>query len=168
MPERPSRPPIITSLALPSSPQVFGDLGALMAAILPVCIGVAVLKYRLYEIDRIVSRVISYAAVTALLAGVFAGLVILATDVLPVRGQVAVAAATLVVAAMFNPLRKRVQRIVDRRFNRARYDAEVVVAAFTARLRGTVELDAVQRDLISSVYDAFEPAHVAVWISARE
>ena len=86
---------------------------------LPVCIGVAVLKYRLYEIDRIISRVISYAIITAVLAGVFAGLVLLATEVLPFKAPVAVAASTLTAAALFNPLRRRVQRVVDRRFNRA-------------------------------------------------
>jgi hypothetical protein len=134
-------------------------------AVLPVCVGVAVLKYRLYDIDRIISRVISYAVVTAVLAGVFAGIVVLATIVLPVKGSVAVAASTLVVAALFNPLRRRVQRAVDRRFNRARYNAEAVVAAFTARLRQTVDLDAVRGDLVGVVHDAFQPTHVSVWLT---
>jgi amino acid transporter len=88
-------------------------------AVLPVCVGVAVLKYRLYDIDRIISRVISYAIVTAVLAGVFAGVVVLTSVVLPLKGSVAVAASTLVAAALFNPLRRRVQRAIDRRFNRA-------------------------------------------------
>ena len=118
-----------------SGPPVTGDLFNLGVAVLPVCIGVAVLKYRLYAIDRIISRVISYAIITVVLAGVFAGLVLLATDVLPVKTPVAVAAATLAAAALFNPLRRRVQRAVDRRFNRTRYNAEAIVAAFTARLR---------------------------------
>jgi len=134
-------------------------------AVLPVCVGVAVLKYRLYDIDRIISRVISYAIVTAVLAGVFAGIVVLATTVLPFKGSVAVAASTLVVAALFNPLRRRVQRAVDRRFNRARYNAEAVVAAFTSRLRQTVDLDAVRGDLVGVVHDAFQPAHVSVWLA---
>jgi hypothetical protein len=134
-------------------------------AVLPVSVGVAVLKYRLYEIDRIVSRVISYAIITVVLAGVFAGLVVLATVVLPVKTPVAVAAATLAAAALFNPLRKRVQHAVDRRFNRARYSAEAVVAAFTARLRQTVDLDTVRGDLVGVVDEAFEPAHVSVWLS---
>ena len=110
-------------------------------AILPVCVGVAVLRYRLYEIDRIISRVISYAIITAVLAGVFAGLVLLATVVLPFKTPVAVAAATLAAAALFNPLRKRVQHAVDRRFNRARYDADQTVAAFAARLKDAVDLE---------------------------
>jgi hypothetical protein len=133
-------------------------------AVLPVCVGVAVLKYRLYDIDRIISRVISYAIITAVLAGVFAGLVVLATAVLPVKTPVAVAAATLAAAALFNPLRKRVQHAVDRRFNRARYNAEAIVAAFTARLRQTVDLDTVRGDLVGVVDEAFQPAHVSVWL----
>jgi hypothetical protein len=145
--------------------QVGNDIiGPLGAAALPVCIGVAVLKYRLFEIDRIISRVISYAIITAVLAGVFAGLVLLATEVLPFRTPVAVAAATLAAAALFNPLRRRVQRAVDRRFNRARYDAETVVAAFTARLRQTVDLDTVQDDLVGTAGQAFQPAHISVWL----
>jgi hypothetical protein len=129
------------------------------------CFAVAVLKYRLYDIDRIISRVISYAIVTAVLAGVFAGVVVLATVVLPFKGSVAVAASTLVGAALFNPLRRRVQRAVDRRFNRSRYNAEAVVAAFTARLRQTVDLDTVRGDLVGAVHDAFEPTHVSVWLA---
>ena len=122
------------------------------------------LKYRLYEIDRIISRVISYAIITAVLAGVFAGLVLLASVVLPFKAPVAVAAATLDAAALFNPLRRRVQHAVDRRFNRARYNAEAIVAAFTARLRQTVDLDTVHGDLVGVVHEAFQPAHVSVWL----
>ena len=91
---------------------------------LPVCLGVAILKYRLYDIDRIISRTLAYAIVTGLLVGLYAGLVLLATEVLNFHTSVAVAAATLAAAALFNPLRRRVQLAVDRRFNRARYDAE--------------------------------------------
>ena len=129
------------------------------------CIAVAVLRYRLYAIDRIISRVISYTIITAMLAGVFAGLVVLATDVLPVKTPVAVAASTLAVAALFNPLRQRVQRMVERRFNRARYDADKTVAAFAARLQDTVDLDSVRDDLASVVSQALEPAHLSVWIN---
>ena len=93
-------------------------------AALPLGIGVGILRYRLYDIDRIISRTLAYALVTGLLVGVYAGLVLLATRVLPLSGPVAVAGATLAAAALFNPLRRRVQQIVDRRFNRARYDAD--------------------------------------------
>ena len=93
---------------------------------------------------------------------------LLATDALPVKTPVAVAAATLATAALFNPLRKRVQRAVDRRFNRSHYNAAAVVAAFTARLRQTVDLDAVQGELLDTVHQAFEPAHASVWLAARD
>jgi len=137
-------------------------------AALPVGMGVAILKYRLYEIDRIISRTLAYAIVTGLLVGVYAGLVLLATQVLKIHGTVAVAASTLVAAALFNPLRRRVQRIVDRRFNRTRYDADRMVAAFAARLQDVVDLDSARDDLTAVVRQALEPAHVSVWIRPRE
>jgi hypothetical protein len=130
-------------------------------------IAIAVLKYRLYDIDRIISRTLAYAIVTGLLIGVYAGLVLLATEVLQLKSPVAVAGSTLVAAALFSPLRSRVQRSVDRRFNRARYDADQMVAAFAARLKDAVDLDAAQTDLASAVQQALEPAHVSVWINHR-
>jgi hypothetical protein len=143
---------------------VINDVIELGSTVLAVCIGVAVLKYHLYDIDRIVSRVISYAIITAVLAGVFSGLVVLATEVLPFRTPVAVAVSTLAAAALFNPLRRLVQHAVDRRFNRARYDTEAVVAAFTARLRQTVELDTVRGDLVGVVTEAFQPRQISLWL----
>jgi hypothetical protein len=136
---------------------------------LAAAIGLAVIRYRLYDIDRIFSRTLSYAIVTGLLVGVYAGLVLLATRALPVSlsTPVAVAGATLVAAALFNPLRRRVQRMVDRRFNRARYDADQTIASFAARLQDAVELDSVRDDLAGVVQQALEPAHVSVWISQR-
>jgi small basic protein len=98
-------------------------------------LGVGILKCHLYDIDRLISRTLSYALVTGLLVGVYAGLVLLATEVFGFHSTVAVAASTLAVAALFNPVRRRVQRAVDRRFNRARYDAEAIVAAFAAYLK---------------------------------
>ena len=108
---------------------------ALALTALPVSMGVGILKYHLYDIDRIISRTLSYALVTGLLVGLYAGLVLLATEVFGFHSTVAVAAATLAAAALFNPLRRRVQHAVDRRFNRARYDAEATVAMFAARLK---------------------------------
>jgi hypothetical protein len=137
-------------------------------AALPVSIGVAILKYRLYEIDRLISRTLAYAVVTGLLVGVYAGLVLLATRVLSFSSPVAVAASTLVAAALFNPVRRRVQRAVDRRFNRARYDADRMVAEFAARLKDAVDLDAVRADLAGVVHAALEPAHVTVWVRGGE
>ena len=131
-------------------------------------IAVAVLKYRLYDIDRIISRTLAYAIVTGLLVGVYAGLVLLATHVLSFSSPVAVAASTLAAAALFSPLRRRVQRMVDRRCNRARYDADQTVTAFAARLKDAVDLDAVRDDLAGVVRQALEPAHMSVWISQRD
>jgi hypothetical protein len=161
----------IATLAVQAIPgwndqSVTNALAILGTAALPACLGVAVLKYRLYDLNRVISRVVSYALITALLAGVFAGLILLATRELPVRGSVAVAVATLVIAALFNPLRRRVQRAVDRRFNRSRYDAEAVVAAFTARLRHTVDLDTLRHDLVGATQEAFQPAHVSMWLAS--
>jgi hypothetical protein len=144
---------------------VINALTNLASAALPVSIGVAVFKYRLYELNRVISRVVAYTLITALLGGVFAGLILLADGVLPIKGSAAVAVATLFIAALFNPLRKRVQRAVDRRFNRSRYDAEAVVAAFTTRLRHTVDLDTLRHDLIGVTHDAFQPAHVSMWLA---
>ncbi|MFZ0186012.1 MAG: hypothetical protein WAL72_03595 [Streptosporangiaceae bacterium] len=137
-------------------------------ALIAVAIGIAVLRYRLYDIDRVISRTVAYAIITGLLAGVYAGLVLLATHVFGLHTPVAVAAATLAAAALFNPLRRRVQLLVDRRFNRARYDADQTVTAFAARLKDAVDLDTVRHDLASVVHQALEPAHVSLWISQRD
>jgi len=157
------------SLAASPSPAFQAVLNVVAVGIgaLPVSIGVAILKYRLYDIDRIISRTLAYAIVTGLLVGVYAGLVLLATRVMSVHSTVAVAAATLAAAALFNPLRRRVQRAVDRRFNRARYDADLTVAAFAARLKDAVDPDAVQDDLAGAVLIALEPAHISVWMNER-
>ena len=136
----------------------------LVLAGIPLACVVAVLKYRLYEIDRIISRTLAYAIITGLLVGMYAGLVLLATRVLSVNSPVAVAASTLAAAALFTPLRSRVQRMVDRRFNRAHYDADKTVAAFAARLQDAVDLDSVRDDLASVVQKALEPAHVSMWV----
>jgi hypothetical protein len=137
-------------------------------ALVPIAIGIAVLRYRLYDIDRVISRTLAYAIVTGLLAGTYAGLVLLATQVFRFSSPVAVATATLAAAAMFSPMRRRVQRMVDRRFNRARYDADTTVAAFAARLKDAVDLDTVRDDLASVVQTALEPASVWVWTSHRD
>ena len=147
--------------------QAADQVATIAIAALPASIGVAVLKYRLFDIDRLISRTLAYAVVTGLLVGIYAGLVLLTTQVFRVHTPVAVAASTLA-AALFNPLRRRVQRAVDRRFNRARYDADKTVAAFAARLKDVVELDSVRDDLAGIVRQALEPAHVSVWISHRD
>ena len=155
----------LTTVLWSNAPAIFGDLFFPLAlTALPVTIGVGILKYRLYEIDRLISRTLSYAILTALLAGTFIGLIALSTNTLNLSGHVGVAASTLAAAALFNPLRKRIQHLVDRRFNRARYDAEATVAAFTARLRDAVEIDAIRADLLDAVNRAVQPTHASVWI----
>jgi len=153
---------IAFGIAMGSS--TLGDLGWAAIMALPAGIGVGVLRYRLYELDKLISRTLSYLIVTGLLIATFVGTVALTTDVLPFSSPVGVAASTLAAAAAFNPLRRRVQHIVDRRFNRSRYDAEEIVAAFGARLRDTVELDAVSNDLVVTVNDTVQPAQAAVWV----
>ena len=143
-------------------------IGSGAVALVPVAIGIAVLRYRLYDINRVISRTVAYAILTGLLVGIYAGLVLLATRVLGVHTPVAVAAATLAAAALFSPVRRRVQRAVDRRFNRARYDADQTVAVFAARLKDAADLDAVRDDLAGVVHQALEPAHVSLWISQRD
>jgi hypothetical protein len=133
----------------------------------PIAIGIAVLRYRLYDIDRIISRTISYGAVTATLVAVYAGLILLIQAPLnTVTGgeTIAVAASTLAAAALFQPLRRRVQGVVDRRFNRARYDAERTTAAFAAELRDEVDPGHAQSALLTAVDAAIRPQVAAVWI----
>jgi hypothetical protein len=143
---------------------IWGFMELTPVAGIPAAVAVAVLRYRLYEIDKIISRTLAYAIVTGLLVGVYAGLVLLATEVLLLHSTVAVAASTLAAAALFTPLRSRVQRLVDRRFNRTRYDADQTVSAFAARLKDAVDQDAVRADLLGVVQRSLEPTHAAVWV----
>ena len=155
--------PAVTSSAVATLKVVFSlALVGLYAAV-----AIAVLKYRLYDIDQVISRTLAYGMVTGVLAAVYAGLVMLATQVLTLTSQVGVAAATLAAAALFNPLRRRVQRRVDRRFNRARYDADRMLAAFAARLQDATDPDAVRSDLMATVQHGLEPAHLSLWLSGE-
>jgi hypothetical protein len=143
---------------------VLGGFSFAFTAALPLGIGVAVLRYRLFDIDRLISRTLAYGAVTALLAGAYVGLVLLATRELAFSSEVAVAVSTLAAAAAFNPVRRWVQRLVDRRFNRSRYDADLTVAAFAARLQDAVDIGSVRADLAGTVQQALEPEHMSVWM----
>jgi len=145
-------------------PTALGEIAAFGIAALPASLGIGILKFRLYDIDRIISRTLAYTIVTGLLIGVYAGLVLLATQVLAVSSTVAVAVSTLVAAALFNVLRRRVQRAVDRRFNRARYDADATVTLFAARLQDAIDVDSVGDDLAAVVQRALEPASLSVWL----
>ena len=132
---------------------------------IPVAIGVAILRYRLYAIDRLVSRTVSYGLVIGLSAIVYAAAVFLLRAILPGESDLAVAGSTLAVAAMFNPVRRRLQESVDRRFNRGRYDAEQVVASFAARLRDQVELGSLTGGLTGVVSRTVQPASASLWIA---
>lgn len=133
-------------------------------AAIPVSATLAILRYRLYEIDRIISRTVSYALVVGLLVAVFAGVVTLTTSLLQIESDLAVAAATLAVAALFNPLRKRVQGWVDRRFNRSKYDHERVMDDFTGTLRDRVDPDGVVEGWVGVVTGTMQPSAVSVWV----
>jgi hypothetical protein len=161
-------PMAVGTIQLP--PPVDALVAIIVTPLIPIAVGVAILRYRLYDIDRIVSRTVSYGAVTGILALVFLGTILVSQTVLASffrGGSVAVAASTLVVAALFQPLRRRVQLVVDRRFNRSRYDAERTVAAFAGRLRDEVELDPLRADLLETVAGTFAPSGLAVWLRDR-
>jgi hypothetical protein len=140
----------------------------LAVLVFPMAIGIAVLRYRLYEIDRLVRRTVSYAVVAALLALVYLGGVAALGALVGSENPLAVAGATLAAAALFNPLRRRVQRWVDRRFDRGRYDAARVVEGFSARLRHEVDLEGLTIDLTAVVGSTLRPATVSVVLVGEE
>jgi hypothetical protein len=133
----------------------------------PLSIAVAVLRYRLWDLDRLISRTVAYALVTALLVLPYRVIVPVASRLLEGSGSLAVAAATLAVAAAFQPLRRRVQTLVDRRFNRRRYDAARTVDAFAARLRDQLDLDALHGELLGVVDRTMQPAAASLWLRAH-
>jgi hypothetical protein len=141
-------------------------LSVAMAAI-PLSILFAVLRYRLYELDRIVSRTVSYTVLVGVLAGVFFGSVTVLTTVLSSDSDLVTAAATLLVAGLFNPIRKRLQAWVDRRFNRSRYNAQMVMDGFAGTLQSEVDPDQVVVGLVEVVASTMEPETVGVWVRAR-
>jgi hypothetical protein len=144
---------------------------AVFAAVLialPTAVGIAVLRYRLYGIDLVINRALVYGPLTAVLAIVYVGGVVslqYAFRVLSGEGsQVAVVASTLAIAALFNPLRRRVQAFVDRRFYRHKYDAAKTLAAFNARLRDETELGTLTADLVGVIRETVQPTHVSLWL----
>ena len=131
---------------------------------IPVAIGIAILRYRLYEIDRLISRTITYALVVGLLALVVLGLAGMLTLFLPSDDPLLVAISTLVAFALFHPLRRRIQHVLDRRFNRSRYDAQRVIDGFTASLRDSVDTREVVDGWVGVVSETMQPAVVGVWV----
>ncbi|HYY78962.1 MAG TPA: hypothetical protein VFD04_07245 [Actinomycetes bacterium] len=136
----------------------------LCVALLPLATGAAILRYRLYDLDRIISRTLAYGLLTVLLGLCYAGLVLGLGELLPHGSSLAVAAATLLVAAAFQPTRRRVQRAVDQRFNRRRYDAAQTIAAFSARLRQQVDLDTLTAELLGVVDRTVQPTQASLWL----
>jgi hypothetical protein len=136
-------------------------------AILPLATGAAILRYRLYDLDRIISRTLAYAALTVLLGLGYAGVVLLLSRLLPDSSSLTVAGATLAVAAVFQPARRRVQQAVDRRFNRRRYDAARTIQAFSARLRQQIDLDTLTDELVAVTEQTMQPTRVSLWLRAR-
>ncbi len=145
-------------------------LTVVVSPLLPIAATVAIFRYRLYDIDRLISRSVSYAVLSGLLAATFAGLVVglqATLGGLVETSTVSIAASTLLVAALFQPLRRRVQRVVDHRFNRARFDADVVAAEFSGTIRDRVEVGAVVGALDEALAWTVQPSSVAVWIRRR-
>jgi hypothetical protein len=133
-------------------------------ALLPLATGAAILRYRLYDLDRIISRTLAYSLLTVLLGGAYAGVVLGLGQLLGRDSPLVVAGATLAVAAAFQPARRHIQQAVDRRFNRRRYDAARTIAAFSARLRQQVDLDTLTAELLGVVESTMQPASVSLWL----
>lgn len=160
-------PGVITS-GLPILPRgttlLLADLLIASVLLVPLAIMVAILRYRLYDIDRIVSRSVSYLTLTGILVAIYVASIILLTRVLPFAGSIGTAASVLVAVAFFSPIRQSVQKAVDRRFDRERYDAEATVAAFAADLQTEVELEAVEASLVDVIDRTVHPAGAALWL----
>jgi hypothetical protein len=144
-----------------------GDVFGVALLALPFSVGIAVLRYRLYEIDRIVSKTLVYGSLTVILGAAYAGLVLAGQALFSSfagGSNLTIAASTLVVAAVFLPLRARVQRVVDRRFYRRRYDAQRTLDAFGQQIRQQIDLGVVSDELVGAVRDTLEPTHMTLWL----
>jgi hypothetical protein len=156
--------PVVLVPVVLESPSLVDWVSAVWVVVLPVAVGAAVLRYRLYDLDRIISRTLAYGLLTLLLGGGYAGVVLGLGQLLGRDSPLVVATATLAVAAAFQPARRRIQAVVDRRFDRRRYDAARTIQAFSARLRQQVDLDTLTGELLAVVEDTMQPTQVSLWL----
>jgi len=165
--------PLLLSSFVPAVFQVIGQLAWTLGFLsIPLSIGVAILKYRLYDIDRIINRTLVYGLLTVSLAVMYVGSVFSLQYVLRTMtgetSQLVVVASTLAIAALFNPLRRRFQSFIDRRFYRNKYDAQKTLEAFGARLRDETDLETLGDDLVGVVRNTVQPDHVSLWLTPSE
>jgi hypothetical protein len=147
--------------------RVMGNVVLFSLALIPIGAGMGILEYLLYDIDRIISRALAYGALTVMFGSSYASVVLLLGQLLGRSSSITVAAATLAVATAFRPARGRVQRAVDRRFNRSRYDATETMDAFGARLRREVDLDKLTAELLAVVQQTMQPTQVMLWLRSQ-
>jgi hypothetical protein len=156
----------------PTGAQWVGQVGLALLAVgfvgIPIAIGIAILKYRLYDIDLLINRTLVYGSLTAMLALVYVGTIVLLQGLVRTltgqESQLPIVASTLTVAALLNPLRGRMQGFIDRRFYRRKYDARKTLEAFSAQLRDETDLDALSDDLVGVVRETMQPTHVSLWL----
>jgi len=153
---------------MPGWASTFNDLAISSDVVIPIAAGIAILRYRLYEIDIIINRTLVYGSLSATLVALYLGGVILLQRLLVLltgeKSTLAVVASTLVIAAMFNPLRRRIQTFIDRRFYRRKYDAGKTLASFSSRLREETDLDSLSDDVLEVVRETVQPEHASLWL----
>ncbi len=147
---------------------LFNNSFSIISLLIPISLGLAMFRYRLWDIDIIINRTLVYGTLTLILTGVYVGLIVglqvLLAGVVRQNNSVAIVVSTLVIAALFQPLRRRIQRVIDRRFYRSKYDSTKIVAAFSATLRQEVDLDTLRERLVGVVQETMQPTHVSLWL----